>query len=90
MLDVGRQKIFCASVPRFQISDMRPWKLEYGKVYPLKIVAIGKFLEVYIEEILALQLVNYFRPGKHLALMVDRCEAEFGNIGAWELDCSDS
>lgn len=90
MLDVERQKVFCASVPRFQISDMRPWKLEWGKLYSLKIVAVGKFLEVYLDEILVLQLVNYFQPGKHLALMIDRCEAEFRNIGAWELSVPNS
>lgn len=69
---------------------MRPWKLEYGKTYALKILAAEEFIEVYIDEILVLQFVTYFKPGKNLALMVDRCEATFENIGAWELDVTNS
>lgn len=90
ILDIKRQKVLCATVPRFQISDMRPWKLEYGKTYAVKILAAGEFIEVYIDEILVLQFVTYFKPGKNLALIVDRSEASFENIGAWELDAANS
>lgn len=80
MLDFEQQIVFCATVPRFQISDKRRMKIEQQKTYRLKVLAVGEFVEVYIDDVFLLQCLTYFAFDGYAGLMVDRGQAVFSNI----------
>jgi sucrose-6-phosphate hydrolase SacC (GH32 family) len=85
LLDFKRQAILCCTVPRFQIMDMRKISLVYGQKYNMKVIGNGKFIEVYIDEVLYLQFVSYFNSEGLFGLLLDRAEGSFERISAQSL-----
>lgn len=80
-LDAERQCVAAASLPRFQISDMRPWKVERGKSYHLRVVTIGDYVEFYIDDELVLQFISYVgEKGGSAGLFLDRGRACYENV----------
>ena len=85
-LDADRQVVAAASLPRFQILDMRPYPVERGRKYHLKVTNIGSFIELYIDEILVLQFVCYVGAEQgSMGLLVDRGTACFSDVSISEL-----
>ena len=86
-LDVKRQVIAAASLPRFQIADMRPFVCEYGKSYYLRVVNIGDFVEVYVDNVLTLQFISYIGVAEGtVGLLLDRGSAKFSQVDISVLD----
>ena len=86
-LDVKRQVIAVASLPRFQIADMRPFACEYGKPNSLRVVNIGDFVEAYVDDVLVLQFVSYIGAAEGPAgLLLDRGTAKFHQVEISALD----
>lgn len=85
LLDYERQRVMFCTVPRFQIADMRPIRLEYGRSYQVKVVGNDKFIEVFIDDVLYLQFVSYYAFKGVFGMLVDRAEGRFSRIEAIEL-----
>lgn len=85
LLDYKRQEVMLCTVPRFQIADRRAVALEYDCTYQVKVVANGPFIEVYIDEVLYLQLVSYYADEGRFGLLLDRAEGRFDGVRAAEL-----
>lgn len=80
-LDAESQMAAAASLPRFQISDMRPWKVESGQTYRLRVVNLEQFVEFYIDDELLLQFVSHVgKIGGCCGLFVERGHARFSNV----------
>ena len=85
-IDFPRQVIAAASLPRFQISDMRPFHCEYGRSFHMNIVNIGNYVEVYIDDILMLQFISYIGITEGTTgFLLDRGCAQFSNVKIIEL-----
>ena len=79
--DIRRQVIAAASLPRFQLCDMRPFKCADGNTVRLKVIATGQFIEVYTDEILQLQFITHVGAERGpLGLLTDRGHAAFSNV----------
>lgn len=82
-LDAERQCIAAAALPRFQIADMRPWKVERGRKYSLRVVNMGDYVELYVDDELALQFISYVgMQGGCAGLFLDRGQALYENVRA--------
>lgn len=80
-LDAESQVAAAASLPRFQIADMRPWKVERNCTYHLRIVNLNQFVEFYVDDELVLQFVSYVgKLGGCNGLFVERGQASFSNV----------
>jgi beta-fructofuranosidase len=86
LLDYERQMIFFTKLWEFDTLQARSVKLEYGKPYGIRIVAKGKFYEVYLDDVLMFNFVRYALPEGHFGLMVENGEAEFSDLLALGLD----
>ena len=80
LLDVDRQEVALFTVPRFQVVDARRWALERGRVYSLRVVGNGEFLEVFLDSVLVLQCVWYGDRSGRVGILVDRGTASFANL----------
>jgi beta-fructofuranosidase len=86
LLDAGRQQVSLCTVPRFQVIDARPWSIERGRDYRVRVVGNGEFVEVFLDDELVLQTVWYGSRYGDVGLLVDRGRAEFRDLELLSLD----
>ena len=86
LLDAERQQVSLCTVPRFQVIDARPWPVERGCDYRVRVVGNGEFVEVFLDDELVLQTVWYGHRRGDVGLLVDRGRAEFRDLELLSLD----
>ncbi len=86
LLDARRQQVALCAVPRFQVIDARPWPIERGRAYRVRVVGNGEFVEVFLDDELVLQTVWYGSGRGDVGLLVDRGRAEFRDLELLSLD----
>ena len=62
--------------------ESREWKLTCGTVYNLKVTAIDAIINIFIDDVLALQLHHPAYASGRFGLFVEQGRAEFSNITA--------
>lgn len=87
MLDVQKQEVQLLRIPNLAVVDSRKIKLTHGKDYHLRVVSKDKYLEVFLDDELVLQCVCYSAREGYMGFAVDRAEAVFTGLRAWELEC---
>ena len=90
ILDFEAQEILYTELPEFQHIEARGAKLERGETYVIRIMASGEFIEVYLDEVLLLQVLRYRLGGGQIGLLVDRGTAEFRDLSISPLATSPS
>ncbi len=80
LLDAQRRQVSLCTVPRFQVVDARPWPVERGRDYRVRVVGNGEFVEVFLDDELVLQTVWYGSRRGDIGLLVDRGRAEFRDL----------
>ena len=86
ILDFDAQEILYTELPEFGHIESRGVKLERGETYLLRILASGEFIEVYLDEVLLLQVLRYRLGCGQIGLLVDRGTAEFRDLSISPLE----
>lgn len=86
MMDFKEGMAELLRIPQLNVVDSRKVELEYDRPYSIKVVSKDKYLEFYIDDILVLQSVFYAAREGMMGLVVDRGQAVFEDISAYELE----
>jgi hypothetical protein len=67
-------------MPRFDILMRRTWPLSPGERYRLRVIFVGEFVEVYIDDVLALNAFLEMPVSGGMGLYVEEGTAQFRNM----------
>lgn len=82
LLDFDAQEVIFTKIVEFPRIEGRQWVLGRGKPYHLRVVGLGAAYNVYLDDILCLQLYNADLAGGKLGLFVEQGRASFRDLQA--------
>jgi hypothetical protein len=87
LLDAQEQTVIVARLPKFEGAHRRRWTVEYGRKYHLRVVFRLPRIEVYVDDMLALQcsiwLPSITAPS--VGVIVDRGSVHLSKLAAYGL-----
>ena len=87
LLDAQEQTVIVARLPRFEEAHRRRWTVQHGRTYHLRVVFRLPRIEVYVDDLLALQCAiwpaNPTAPS--VGVMVDRATAQVCRVTTYAL-----
>ena len=82
LLDPERQQVVFTETRDFPLVEVRQWRIERGRTYNLRIVAKKAVFEIFIDDMLAIQLYHSRRTKGRLGLIVEEGTAVFSQLQA--------
>ncbi len=80
LLDAQAQQVIFTQTRDFPCIELRQWEIKREKTYNLRIVAKNSIFEVFIDDVLVLQLYHSLHRSGHLGLFVEEGTAEFSHL----------
>ena len=85
LLDYEEQCVKFAGLKNLETLDARARRLERRRKYSLRIMAKAEFFEVYLDDVLLLNLVRYQPEKGTFGLFLEKGQGRFSNIRATDL-----
>jgi len=86
MLDAEAGEVVLTQLVHFPRMEHRRWDISRGHAYRLKVTAAGSFIDVFVDDALAIQLHHTTFPQGRMGLFVEQGSASFSNIEAARLE----
>ena len=88
LLDADKQEVLFTQTRNFPRIEARRWKIERNQPYFVKVLAIDATIEIYIDDIMAIQLQKQRRHNGKFGLFVEQGAAEFEMADARQIENS--
>lgn len=85
LIDADEGEILFTKTRDFQRLEARKWRVERDVIYHVRIMAIDAIFNVYIDDVLALQLFQSELSGGRFGLFVEQGTAFFNNVQAVDI-----